>query len=501
MSTITTYITRYKKHWPVLVVVGVGLLLAILILATGKNDTHDEHAAEIPRGPHGGKLFEKDGIAVEVTIYESGVPPEFRLYVYDQEKAVDLSHVSATIELDRVARPLEIINFSKREDYLLGDKVIVEPHSFDAKIKLSFKGKTNEWVYSQREGRTKLAAATAQQAGITLEVADSTMIKSIIELPGEITSNANKVAHIVPRLTGVIMQVSKNVGDHVSAGEVIAVIESRDLADLKSEYLTNMRKQEHTKQSFEREEALWNKKIASEQDYMTSKQNYQEAQIQMDNTVQKLLAMGISRGEIERLASGADKMLARYEIRAPFAATIINRNATSGEFVRGDETIFIVSDLSEVWVDITVYADDIAKVRAGQSVTVRSEAVGLSEEGKVSYVEPIIGTESRAAKARVVLANKSGMWRPGMFAKVALVQEQVMVPVAVKLTALQSFRDWTVVFLNEGDEYEVQPVELGRRDNEYVEVVSGLTPGTRYVATNSYLLKADVEKSGATHDH
>jgi membrane fusion protein, heavy metal efflux system len=482
-------------------ILAIGLLLAVLILVTGKDKTPDDHEAEMARGPHGGKLFEKDGIAVEVTIYESGVPPEFRLFVYDQEKPVDPSQVSATVELDRLAKPLEIIAFSKREDYLLGDKEIIEPHSFDAKVKIVYKGKTNEWVYSQREGRTKLAAATAKQAGITLEVADSTLIKSIIELPGEITSNANKVAHIVPRLTGVIMQVTKNVGDRVRAGEVLAVLESRDLADLKSEYLTNVRKHEHAKQTFERDEALWNKKIASEQDYMASKQSYQEAQIQMNNTVQKLLAMGISRGEIDRLASGSDKMLARYEIRAPFAATIINRNATSGEFIRGEETIFILSDLSEVWVDITVYADDIAKVKAGQSVTVRSEAVGLAEEGKVAYVEPIIGTESRAAKARVVLANKSGMWRPGMFAKVALVQEQVMVPVAVKLTALQSFRDWTVVFLNEGDEYEVQPVELGRRDNEHVEILSGLTPGTRYVATNSYLLKADVEKSGATHDH
>jgi membrane fusion protein, heavy metal efflux system len=500
MTTVTP-VNRYRKYIPVLIVLAVGLVLAILILTTGKGNEEHAHTEDFKRGPHGGKLFEKGDVAVEVTIYESGVPPEFRLYVYENEKPVAPAQAHIVVELDRLAKPLETINFAPREDYLLGDKEIVEPHSFDAKIRLTHKSKTYDWTYSQREGRTKLAAHTAQQAGIMLETADSTLIKTVIELPGEITSNANRVAHIVPRLTGVITYVTKNVGDRVAAGEVLAVIESRDLADLKSDYLTALRKQEHAKLNYEREESLYKNDLASEKDFQVTRQLYQEAQIQVENTAQKLMAMGLSQKEIQRLASGSDKMLARYEIRAPFASTIINRTATSGEFIRGEETIFILSDLSEVWVDVTVYADDVSRVRAGQEVTVRSEAVGMSEQGRIAYVEPIIGTESRAAKARVVLANKSGMWRPGMFAKVALVQEQVMVPVAVKLSALQSFRDWTVVFLNEGDEYEVQPVELGRRDNEYVEVISGLTPGTRYAATNSYLLKADVEKSGATHDH
>lgn len=496
-----TQINRYRKYIPVLIVLSVGLVLAVLILTTGKHDDDHAHADELPKGPHGGKLFETGDVSVEVTIYESGVPPEFRLYVYEKEKPVTSSQAEIVMELDRLSKPLETISFIPREDYLLGDKEIVEPHSFDAKILLTYKGKRYDWTYSQREGRTALASRTAEQTGITLGTAYSAIIKSVIELPGEITSNANRVAHIVPRLTGVITHVTKNIGDHVSAGEVLAVIESRDLADLKSDYLTAMRKEEHAKLNFEREESLFKNNIASEKDFQIARQQSQETQIQVENTAQKLMAMGLSRQEIERLARGSDKMLARYEIRAPFASTIISRSATTGEFIRGEETIFILSDLSDVWVDVTVYADDVSRVRAGQDVTVRSEAVGMSEQGKIAYVEPIIGTDSRAAKARVVLANKTGMWRPGMFAKVALVEEQVMVPVAVKLTALQSFRDWTVVFLNEGDEYEVQPVELGRRDNEYVEIVSGLTPGTRYVATNSYLLKADVEKSGATHDH
>jgi cobalt-zinc-cadmium efflux system membrane fusion protein len=474
--------------------------LAVVILTADKS-TKTAEVDDTLRGPHDGKLFKQNDVSVEVTIYESGVPPEFRMYVFEKDQPVELSLVNLTVQLDRLAKPLETINFSKQGDYLLGDKEIVEPHSFDAKILLQYKGKAYEWSYSQREGRTKLGAATAKQSGIFLDTAGSVSIRSIIELPGEITSNANKVAHIVPRLTGVVTQVTKNVGDHVRAGEVLAVLESRDLADLKSEYLSHSRRYDLVRQTFEREEALWKKKIASEQDYLIAKQGVQEAQIQRENASQKLLAMGITRQDIERLAAGGDKMLARYEVRAPFSATVINRNAATGEFIRGEETIFILSDLSEVWVDVTVYAQDLSKVRAGQEVSVKSDAMSMSEKGTVSYVEPLIGSESRAAKARVVLANKSGLWRPGMFAKVALVQEQVQVPVAVKLTALQQFRDWTVVFLNEGEEYEIQPLELGRRDDEYVEVLSGLSAGMTYVSTNPYLLKADVEKSGATHDH
>ena len=105
------------------------------------------------------------------------------------------------------------------------------------------------------------------------------------------------------------------------------------------------------------------------------------------------------------------------------------------------------------------------------------------------------------AKARVVLPNPHGEWRPGLFVNVELTTEEMTVPVAVRAEALQTFRDWNVVFIQAGDRYEVRPLELGRRDDAFVEVLSGLAAGQRYVAKNSFVLKADVLKAGASHDH
>ena len=151
--------------------------------------------------------------------------------------------------------------------------------------------------------------------------------------------------------------------------------------------------------------------------------------------------------------------------------------------------------------EVTVYAKDLNVVRAGQDVTVRSDELGIESPGRIVYVGSLVGESTRAAQARVVLPDPEGRWRPGLFVTVEVVEEEVSVPVAVKRDGLQTFRDWDVVFVRVGDLFEARPLELGRKDGEWVEVVSGLDAGERYAAANSFILKADVGKSGASHDH
>lgn len=151
--------------------------------------------------------------------------------------------------------------------------------------------------------------------------------------------------------------------------------------------------------------------------------------------------------------------------------------------------------------EVTVYEKDLKNVREGQKVTVRSDALGTEVEGRISYLGALVGEQTRSAKARVFIDNSTAMWRPGLFVQVEVVEEEVTVPVAVKTEALQTFRDWDVVFVAVGNTFEVAPLELGRRAGGWVEVLSGISAGTRYVAENSFVVKADIEKSGATHDH
>ena len=229
-----------------------------------------------------------------------------------------------------------------------------------------------------------------------------------------------------------------------------------------------------------------------------SRQALNEAEIAHRSSEQKLLALGLTHAAVMR--GGADGLI-RYEVRAPMAGVIIEKHLGLGEAVAADTNIFTIADLSTVWAEMTIYPKDLNSVKLGQQVTVRATALNAEVEGRVSYVGSLVGEETRSAKARVTLENPDRSWRPGLFVTVDLVQDESEVPVAVAVDAVQTYRDWKVVFGRFGEFFEVRPVELGRSDDKWVEVIQGLAPGTRYAATNSFVLKADLGKAGASHDH
>ncbi len=487
-----------------IIVVLVGTVLGIIILTTDRRssatDAHGESTEDVTyeRGPHGGRLFRKGEFAIEVTIYETGVPPVFRVYFYDQDKPVDPSKVSLSADVHRLGPVIDQITFRSEKDYLLSREIIYEPHSFDVKFNVQYKGGSHPFGYSQIEGRTELSPSALKASGIVVETAGPVAMQATLELPGDVVSNADKVAHIVPRLAGVVTEIRKSVGDRVSKGEVIAVVQSRELADLGSAYLAATKRVGLAQTTLVREEALLKKKISAEQDYQQAQQALAEARIEQQSAAQKLNALGITPSHMN---GGGKTVLTRYEIRAPLSGTVIERRVAIGEAVRGDTDIFLVADLSTVWVDITVYTRDLKTVRTGQKVTVKSDELGAEASGTVTFISSLVGEQTRSAKARVLLNNPQGVWRPGIFVTVQLVQEETIVPLAVKTSALQKFRDWDVVFIQDGNQFEIRPVKFGRRDREWTEIISGITPGTPYVSENSFVLKADVEKAGASHDH
>lgn len=458
-------------------------------------------AVEDDKGPHRGRMLRKDGFAVEVKIYEEGVPPEFRLYGFEDGKPVDPTTMTARITLRRLDRTDQIA-FTPRSDYLLGDQEIYEPHSFDATVTVSRVGGTShEWTYPSYEGRTQISATEVEGAHITIERVGPVVMKSVLEFPGAIALNADATAHVVPRLAGVVSEVRKNLGDAVKVGDLLAVLSSGDLATAKQEFIAAVHRLELARSAAEREEALWKKKISPEEDYLVRKQALQEASIVERASSQKLAALGLPGDEIRRLPSGNQSGLARYDLRAPLAGTIIAKDITVGESVQGTEPIYTISDLSTTWAEIAVPADRIHGVRVGQGVIVRSAAMDSEVTGTVAQVGALIDPNTRTAGARVVIPNADGRWRPGLFVTVRLTQDESVVPMAVKAEAIQSFRDWDVVFIRVGDLFEARPLELGRRDGEWIEVLSGLEPGLEYASKNSFVIKADVLKSGASHDH
>jgi cobalt-zinc-cadmium efflux system membrane fusion protein len=177
-----------------------------------------------------------------------------------------------------------------------------------------------------------------------------------------------------------------------------------------------------------------------------------------------------------------------------------------GEVLKEDGVAFVIADLSVVWVNVTVYARDLARVHVGQPVWVQPEGVAERAEGTISFVQPIVGEQTRSANARVVLQNAGGKLRPGLFVTAEVGVEQVELAVAISEQALQRLDGKDAVFVQEGDAFEARPVKLGRKGkapdgNPVVEVLGGIAPGDRYVGKNSFLLKAELGKSEAAHEH
>ena len=483
----------------IIIVVSVlflGLLIAVPFLRKDRSmPAHESEATEeAAKGPHRGKLLSKDDFQLEVTIFESGVPPEYRLYSYENEKPVDPSELKVEIQLTRLGGKVDRFEFKKEGDYLRGNGVVEEPHSFDVTVNATYKGKNYQWKYPSYEGRTTMTAEGIRNSGIEIETVAPAQMKTVIELPGEIIMNPDRQTHVLPRFDGIITSVAGELGGRVSKGQPLATIESMQLAEEKSEYVEAMYQHEFAKKAYEREQTLWDKKITSEQDYLAKQHEYEEARIRFQTASQKLKAAGV-------VSSGSTKQLSTHTIRSPITGAIIEKNVASGQAVQSTDKLFVVADLSTIYADITIPAQQIGAVREGQAVRVVSDVLNSELQGRLTYVGPLLGEQTRSAKARVLLANPDGTWKPGLFVKAFVTQEEKMVPLAVKTTALQTFRDWDVVFLAVGNTFEIRPLELGRRDEEWVEVLSGISAGERYVAKNSFVVKADVEKSGATHDH
>ena len=195
----------------------------------------------------------------------------------------------------------------------------------------------------------------------------------------------------------------------------------------------------------------------------------------------------------------SNESLQTYAVTAPLAGTVTARHAAPGEQT-DDEALFEIADFSSVWAELDVFSRDRARIRTGLDVAITSDD-GAAANGTVEYLAPVGNRASQSVVARVVLDNADGRWTPGQFVEGRVTIGTAPVALAVPLAALQRFRDFEVVFAQVGETYEVRMLTLGRRDARFVEVLEGLEPGTTYVTDNSYLIKADIEKAGASHDH
>ncbi|SFK24767.1 divalent metal ion exporter adaptor subunit IhpB [Methylocapsa palsarum] len=207
-------------------------------------------------------------------------------------------------------------------------------------------------------------------------------------------------------------------------------------------------------------------------------------------------------GKDDLLASiESNQSLTVYDLKAPIGGTVIDRQISLGEYVSEQKPAFIIADLSTIWVDLSIYRQDLRRVRTGDEVLIDPDDGAGDIKGSISYLAPVGASETQTAIARVILQNPKGRLRPGLFVTARLVLAERKVPVAVHAGAIQTFENTNVVFVREGgDMLEARPVELGYSDQNFVEIRAGISPGDKYVAENSFVVKAEMGKGEAEHD-
>ena len=192
---------------------------------------------------------------------------------------------------------------------------------------------------------------------------------------------------------------------------------------------------------------------------------------------------------------------APYDVVAMVDGTVIEKHVALGEFVRDDADIYVVADLSTVWVNISVYARFLTNVSPGQKVRITSPGVRATVRGVIDYVGPVVGESTRTGVARMVLRNTEQFWQPGLFVTAHITVSEERVPVAVPDGAIQTVEGREVVFVRKMNSFTARPVATGRRGGDLVEIVDGLEAGEDYVAAGSFIFKAEFGKSEAGHEH
>ena len=411
-------------------ILSLSLLLALPLAGCGegsgtktaaKAEAEAPAAGEYERGPHNGRMMRDGNFALEMTVFEDGVPPEYRLFAYRDDKPLPPGEVRASVTIRRLDGEVTTFGFRPEQDYLRGDATLVEPHSFDVAVTATEGGRRHQWRFPSYEGRTTITDAAARAAGIETIAAGPADISERLEVVGRVELDPSANADVGAKYPGPVMAVFRNVGDRVARGTLLARVES-------------------------------------------------------------------------------SYSLQTYSVFSPISGVITQRNTNVGDIADSDP-MFVISDPSRTTATFPIFPRDIERVRPGQGVQIKALEGERAQSSVIRDFLPLVQVQTQTVTARASLPNPGGFWRPGMAVRGFITVDSRTVPLAVRTEAIQQFRDFRVVFAKVRDTYEVRMLELGKEGPEWTEVLGGLKPGTPYVAKNSYIIKADIDKSGASHDH
>jgi len=339
--------------------------------------------------------------------------------------------------------------------------------------------------------------------GITIGQVDTGPVDGEVELPAEVRFDQTRLAHVSPRVSGIVHAVHVTEGDTVEAGQLLAVLDSRDLADAKAGYLSALARLDLDQSRFERERRLWDQQISAEQDFLDARQALEESRIEVRSTRQQLEALGVDEVARATLVSGTLQPLTRYALAAPISGTVIERHAVLGEVIEEgvQPPAFIIADTSTLWVDAAIYGADLGRLQAGSPVRIDPGDGGAEIVSEIAFISPQLGESTRTGRARIVLDNADGRLRPGMFVSVHAQTDGASAMARVPVTALQTVDGDDVVFVRTAEGFQVRRVRIGQRSDRFAEIRTGVEPGEAIAIDGAFTLKSELQKGEFEDGH
>ena len=354
-----------------------------------------------------------------------------------------------------------------------------------------------------KEGAIKLDTDQITAAKIdTAKAFEGTLARRLV-VPGTLVPASDRIGRVAAKVVGTVAELNKQLGDSVVKGEVVAVLDSREVADAKSEYLAASVNFDLQKTLFERQQALFQKQISAEQQFLRARTAFSEVQLRLDLARQKLMALGVPEKEIAGLTRQSTA-LQRYELRAPIGGRIVERLVNLGTPVGGEgqaKELYGIADLSQVWVELAISPRDLPSVKEGQAVQITMGGTNERTDGKIVFKSPILNPETRSARVVAEITNTNGAWQPGAFVTAGILVEEQKASLVVPKSALQTVGKEAVVFVRTPEGFEKREVALGRSDGQSTEIVFGLDAGEEIAIANTFTLKAELGKSEASHAH
>lgn len=350
-----------------------------------------------------------------------------------------------------------------------------------------------------------MSAEDIASAGIVVERAARGPMPGGLNLPAEIRFDPDRVANLSVPVQGTVQTIMATEGDHVRAGQALAVISSRELADLKAEFLSAQADEELARSEAVRAEDLFAAEAVSEAELLTARANRDRAAAARAAAETKLHALGLEHDVLDRLRQADDGAHSQFRLTTPIDGRVVQRTLTLGESIEPAEgvgaPVFVIADTSVVWATVSVFDSDLGRVSEGDPIMLTDDAGRALARGTVDFVSPVIDPDSRTGTARAAVDNPDGALRPGQFVTARIETGAGGEALRVPADAVQTVENRAAVFAPEGEGFAPRSVVAGREAGGFVEILSGLSAGDAYVAQGAFTLKAELEKSSFGDGH